>query len=292
MSLNALSRLILVSGLFILATVPHQASAQANSRLKKGSFWSQTQKYGFGMRIGPSVTIPTITDKYQKKDFSAWPRSGYHIGGVVTMPVKLEYTFIAELGIDKVGRKWQSAETGWFYNYHYTMVTASMALRRSVNDIFKSKLSEDVFLSFGPSVSYIAGAGGRITTPNGAETEFRMKFSNENPIQWDNTVGGDLFTYYINKPSRVLFGMDLGLGTDINLTTNQTIYAEIRFNWGHTNLGTKETTNRYNLLNFEDTNQVSLKTISLTGIYTFTYETRRSNQGKSTIKRPNSGRRR
>ena len=153
-----------------------------------------------------------------------------------------------------------------------------MALRRSLNDFFQNKLTEDVFFSIGPSVSYIAGGGGTITTPNGAETQFKMKLTNQDPIIWDGTAGGDLNTYFINKPNRVLFGLDLGLGADVPITRNQTIYAELRFNWGHTNLGTRETTNRFNLLNFEDTNAVSLKTLSLTGIYTFTYETRRSNQ--------------
>ncbi|MFM9075536.1 MAG: hypothetical protein ACKORJ_08245, partial [Bacteroidota bacterium] len=110
-------------------------------------------------------------------------------------------------------------------------------------------------------------------------------------VMWDETANGDLTTYFINKPNRFLFGLDLGLGTDIPVTRNQTIYAEVRMNWGHTNLGTGETTSRFNLLNFEDTMRVSLKTISLTGIYTFTYETRRSKQGKSTLKSPTRKRR-
>ncbi|MFM7327822.1 MAG: hypothetical protein ACKO3B_03720, partial [Bacteroidota bacterium] len=111
---------------------PQVASAQANKKIKKETFWGKTQKYGFGLRTGPSISIPTITDFGQKDDFEPLPRTGYHIGGVVTMPLKLEYTFIAELGYDRVGRKWRSNETDWVYNYHYNLITASMALRRSV----------------------------------------------------------------------------------------------------------------------------------------------------------------
>ena len=276
----------------ILILAPTDSVGQANKRIKKETFWGKTQKYGFGVRVGPSLTIPTITDKPQKGDFTAWPRAGYHIGGVVTMPLKLEYTFIAELGYDRLGRKWKAAETGWFYNYHYDLITASMALRRSINDIFKKELTEDVFFSIGPTVSFLVAGGGNLTTPNGAVTNFKMKMTDQDPVTWDKTANGDLGTYFINKPNRILFGLDLGLGTDIPVTRNQTIYAEVRFNWGHTNLGTRETTNRFNLLNFEDTNQVNLKTISLTGIYTFTYETRRSRQGKSTLKSPSVKRRR
>lgn len=289
---NAFCRLLLAFGLTFLLMSPQQAAAQANKKIKKESFWGKTQKYGFGLRAGPSISIPTITDFGQKDDFSPLPRAGYHIGGVVTMPLKLEYTFIAEIGFDRLGRKWRSSETDWLYNYHYNLITASMALRRSVNDIFKKELTEDLYFTIGPSVSYLAGGAGQLTTPNDATTSFRMKFTNQSPVKWDETANGDLSTYFINKPNRFLFGLDLGLGTDIPVTRNQTIYAEVRMNWGHTNFGTGETTSRFNLLNFEDTMRVSLKTISLTGIYTFTYETRRSKQGKSTLKSPTSNRRR
>ncbi|MFM8348584.1 MAG: outer membrane beta-barrel protein [Bacteroidota bacterium] len=292
MLLNAFCRVLLAFGLTFLLLEPQVASAQANKKIKKETFWGKTQKYGFGLRAGPSISIPTITDFGQKDDFEPLPRTGYHIGGVVTMPLKLEYTFIAELGYDRVGRKWRSNETDWVYNYHYNLITASMALRRSVNDIFKKTLTEDLYFSIGPSVSYLAGGGGQLTTPNDATTSFRMKLTDQNPVMWDETANGDLSTYFINKPNRFLFGLDLGLGTDIPVTRNQTIYAEVRMNWGHTNLGTGETTSRFNLLNFEDTMRVSLKTISLTGIYTFTYETRRSKQGKSTLKSPTRKRRR
>ncbi len=292
MPLNAFCRLLLASGLLFILAAPLESHGQANKKIKKETFWGKTQKYGFGLRVGPSLTIPTITDRSQKEDFRPWPRTGYHIGGVVTMPLKLEYTFIAELGFDRVGRKWQAAETGWYYNYHYNLITASMALRRSINDIFKKELTEDVYFSFGPSVSYLVSGGGKLTTPNGAVTNFRMKLTDQDPVTWDKTANGDLGTYFINKPNRMLLGLDLGFGTDIPVTRNQTIYAEVRMNWGHTNIGTRETTNRFNLLNFEDTMQVSLKTISLTGIYTFTYETRRSRQGKSTLKNSSGKRRR
>lgn len=71
---NAFCRLLLAFGLTFFLMSPEHATAQANKKIKKETFWGKTQKYGFGLRAGPSISIPTITDFGQKDDFSPLPK--------------------------------------------------------------------------------------------------------------------------------------------------------------------------------------------------------------------------
>lgn len=269
-------------GIFILMTffileTPHLCGAQATSKLKKDTYWSNTQKFGVGFKIGPTVTIGSITNKPDKERLTALPKIGFNVSTELTMPLKGGFVFASEFGYQKGGRKMNIMESGWTVDYDYNFLTAAMALRKSMQIALREDLKGEIYFGVGPNISWFMGPGkGAINTPNGGYSPFTIEYNNFNPNVW-----GDFTRYFINDPNRFLFGLDLSIGGDAPLNLKQKLYGEVRFTWGHTNLGTRQTDTHLNILNFEDTMLMNLKTLSFNVIYTYGFETRKSKEGKT-----------
>src|SRR6267154_1557351 len=99
---------------------------------------------------------------------------------------------------------------------------------------------------------------------------------------------GDPMTYESKKISsrecsltsgRIL---DIGVGIDANITKTQRLHTELRFTYGHTYLGAKNSSSHIEILGFEDNLQANLKTLSLTVSYMFDFDLKKSKMGKST----------
>ena len=276
---------LLVTAFMVVSA--HLAIAQATSKMKKDTYWSNTQKYGLGFRIGPTITIGSINNKADKEILSTLPKFGFNLSSQLTMPLKGSYTFAAELGYQRGGRKMKITESDWVVDYDYNFITSAMALRKTIQIALREDLKGEIYFGVGPNVSWFIGPGrGKIITPNGGESKFKIEYNNYDPDAW-----GDFSRYFVNDPNRLLFGLDLSIGGDAPVNLKQKLYGEVRFTWGHTNLGTKQTDTHLNILNFEDTMFVNLKTISFSLIYTYGFETRRNNKGGSTLKKKPQGRR-
>ena len=261
--------------------------SQADKKIKKDTYWSNTQKYSFGFRMGPTVTIGSITNKEDREILSTLPKTGFTASGILTMPLQKDFSFAAEVGYQRGGRKMKINESDWITDFDYNFLTSAMALRKTIGLNLREDLKGEIYFGVGPSVSWFIGPGdGKIITPNGGVSEFTTEYNNYDPNAW-----GDFNRYFVNDPNRLLFGLDLSLGGDAPINMKQKLYGEVRFTWGHTNLGTRQTDTHLNILNFEDTMFVNLKTISFSLIYTYGFETRRNKQGKSTLGRKPQGRR-
>lgn len=267
--------------LALLSSNPAEGQSINGVKGKADTYWSRSQKIGFGLRAGPNVTLATITDKAAKPLFGTLPKSGFSIAGVMTMPLKENYSFYSELGYLRSGRIMKIIEMDWQSDFTYNFITTSMGLRRAVNIRLRDNLKGEIFLSVGPNINYLMGGKGKLITP-GNDMDFDLEFNNYDEAQW-----GDFTRNFINDPNRFLFGIDMGIGGEAPLSDRQKLFAEFRFTWGHTNLGTRETVNKLEVLNYDDTLLCNLKTFSFNLIYTYTYDRRQSKQGKSTIRQPN-----
>lgn len=276
---------IAIGALLILACVAGAPKTFGQSikgvKGKADTYWSKSQKIGFGFRIGPTTTVATVTDKFAKPLFSTLPKSGFVVAGVMTMPLKENYSFYSDLGYQRSGRIMKILDMGWQSDFTYHFLTTSMGLRREVDIRLNDNLKGQVYLHVGPNITYLMGGKGKLIT-QGQNLDFDLEFNNYDSGQW-----GDFSRNFINKPNRFLFGIDLGIGGEAPLSAKQKLFAEFRFTWGHTNLGSRESTNKLEILNYEDTLLCNLKTFSFNLIYTYTYDRRQSKQGKSTMRQSN-----
>jgi hypothetical protein len=230
----------------------------------------EPQRFSIGIKAGPSVTYATYPDATQRDQFSSQPKLGYGAMGFIIFPLSgTRYTFLTEAGYAIRGRKVKITNGGLINNATYQFAEVSMGLRRSFNLKVRKYIPSKWFINVGPNVQYwVSGKGKFVTTP------YDIKFNVE--------PNGDIFTNFLTKPNRWLFGADVGIGADAPISKRQTIRIELRVTLGQTFLGKKGSASNYGSLSWEDTLKTNLKTISLTGAYTLDFDMRARKMGKST----------
>lgn len=285
--------LYLITAVIVLGTITADAQTRNGVKGKSDTYWSRSQKFGFGLRAGPTLTFATVTDRFEKPKFGTLPKSGFTLAGVMTMPLKEDYTFYTEAGYLRSGRIMKILEMGWQSDFTYHFLTTSMGLTRAVNIRLREDLQGELFLSVGPNITYLMGGSGKlITGSQGGTTNFNLDIHNRVATRQDSQRWGDFRNNYIYNPNRFLFGMDFSIGGEAPLGAKQKLFAEFRFTWGHTNLGTRETSNKLEIVNYDDTMFVNLKTVSFNLIYTYDYDRRKSMQGRSTESRTKNSKKR
>ena len=283
----------LITLVFTAGALSTEAQTRNGIKGKSDTYWSRSQKFGFGLRAGPTLTFATVTDKFDKPKFGTLPKAGFTVAGVMTMPLREGYSFYTEAGYLKSGRIMKILETGWQSNFTYHFLTSSMGLTRGVNIRLREDLQGEFFFSIGPNITYMMGGSGKlITGSQGGTSEFDLKIKNRVATREDSQRWGDFRYNYIFNPNRFLFGLDMSIGGEAPLSAKQKLFAEFRFTWGHTNLGTRETSNKLEIVNYDDTMFVNLKTVSFNLIYTYDYDRRKSKQGKSTESRSSKNKKR
>jgi len=231
------------------------------------------QNFSAGFKMGPSITWAMFGDKEAKDDFSSSPKLGYLIDGVIEFPLKNKYSFITEGGFKQAGRKIKFNDGTWQNNATYRFVDLSMALRKSFNVRIKKNVSTRCFVNAGPNINYWLSGNGNVKT---------TALGNKYDVIFNQTPDANFHHNYMNDVNRWLFAMDLGIGTDANITKTQRLLIELRFGYGHTYIGKKTGTSKLDILGFEDNIKANFKTLTLTGCYVFDFDLRKSKFGKST----------
>ena len=239
--------------------------------------WSVSITYGqnfsMGLKLGPSVTWSAFADKEAKQNFNSEPKVGYIIDGIISFPLKKNYSFFSEFGFKQSGRKIKFNDDTWENNANYRFIDLSMALRKSFNVRIKKDVSTRCFFNAGPNINYWLDGKGKIKT-QALSSAYEVIFNQEPNANFRHN--------YMNDVNRWLFGIDLGVGTDANITKTQRLLFELRFTYGHTYLGKKTGSSTIDLLGFQDNIKSNFKTLTFTACYFFDFDMRKSKFGKST----------
>jgi hypothetical protein len=257
-------RSIFILTIAIFSTLPLELFGQERKQAP------EPQRFSIGIKVGPSVTFASYPDETQRDQFSSRPKFGYGAMAFVIFPLsKTRYSFLTEAGYAIRGRKFKIEKGGLINNATYQFAEMSMGLRRSFDLKIKKNLPSKWFVNVGPNVQYwVSGKGKFVTT----------KYD----IVFDVPPNGDIFTNFLTKPNRWLFGADIGIGADAPINRRQTVRLELRVTLGQTYLGKKGSASNYGSLSWEDSLKTNLKTISFTGAYTLDYDMRARKMGKST----------
>lgn len=261
-----------------------------------GAPLAYSQKFALGVKAGASLSISSFGDKDDKDAFTNMWKPGYFGAGLVNFPLKDNISFQTEAGFSKRGRKIEFNEGTWDNNADYQFIDASMMLRKS----YPLKWSENVrgtwFFNIGPRISYWLSGKGTVTTggtfvdpadgikkiSKGGAYDYKIKFS----APPESPDAPDFNTMYITDANRWLFGLDIGVGVDAPTTALQRFGFEVRFTYGHTFYGGKDSAfNR--TLGFMDNLRANEKIISFSLAYTLNKDLRAGKKGKSTKKETN-----
>jgi len=260
-----INRLSKVLFLLLIIFLNNEAIAQPSQ--------PQLPQYSIGLLGGPNLTYATYGDRDTQKHFKPGVIAGYSVGGFIKFPLKDRYSFISELSFAQKGRATNFNEN-WNNKTIFHLIGMDMALRKSFRIKLKEKAPMNFFLGAGPNIEYILNAHGRVKVTPGGVSRYDVVFN--------GTPDSDFRYDYFTDANRWLFGLDLRLGGDAAITANQRIYLEVRFTWGQTFIGGKNSTSYMEIIGFEDDLKFNMKTLNLVAYYAFDFDLKKSRMGKST----------
>lgn len=237
------------------------------------SFSGAAQSFSLGIKAGALASWGAFGDRDQKDTFSTKLGPGYTAGFQIGFPLKNNYLFLAEAAYTKKTRRLLFNADTWENRSVYQFAEATMLLRKNFKFYLKKNVPSEWFFSIGPEISYwLTSKGKIIVNPPGFPYEG----------VFDKDADGNFNNMYYHDVNRYLFSLVVGVGFKAPMPRNQHIATELRFVSGHTHLGTKNSSH-IEILGYDDTLMMNLKSINLVVTYTFDFNIQQSRKGKSTL---------
>lgn len=241
------------------------------------------QKFSLGVKAGTSMSWTSFGDKADRHDFTSKLKFGYSGSGLISFPLKNNYSCVIEGGISQRGRRILFGNDQIENKAIYQFLDGTLLLRRS----FPLNLGKNVpgtwFINMGPHISYWISGKGKIGPTGTPTTSYTVVFDRTYTGAIDNKM-------YLNNINRYLFGIDIGIGMTAPIRSTQRIGCELRFTTGHTFFGDKNSAS-YSYVDFEDNLRANEKMLSFSVMYLFDFDLKSSKKGKST-KDKDTGRKR
>ena len=127
------------------------------------------------------------------------------------------------------------------------------------------------FLGLGPNISYFLGGSGTLETQGGTH-EYKISFGGKE---------GDYEYLTFSDVNRWQWGLDFNIGVISPLKNNRKLVTTVRFTYGHTQLGT-ENSSAMPILGFTDNLAHSYRILNLSFAYLFNVDLGLLRKGKST----------
>jgi hypothetical protein len=233
------------------------------------------QQYSLGIKGGPLAVQANFGDKDDKDQFSHEPKVGYYVAGLVSFPLKKNYSFLTEFGFSQKGRKIKFNNDTWENDATYYFGDAAMMLRKSFPFHLGKNVPSTWFVNVGPHISYWIGGHGKVSA--GGSYNYDIVWG-PMPIE---PAEPDFDKMYLTDVNRWLFGIDVGVGFLAPLRNKTKLITELRFTSGHTYFGTK-TSAANRTLGFTDNLRSNEKVLSLTVAYVIDVNVQENRKGKST----------
>lgn len=234
-----------------------------------------TQKFSLGVKAGPLMTWSVFGDSYEGRNTDNKLKLGYYGAGIISFPLKNNYSCVIEGGFSQKGRKVIFEDKKNDATYYF--VDAALLLRKSFHIQLGKNIPATCFINVGPHVSYWLGGKGKIGYKDGDGTPYKVVFADTFILSQSKFK-----TMYLVEANRWLFGADIGIGMTAPIRSTQRVLTELRFTWGHTFYGGRSSA-RYNWVDFTDTNMRSNeRVISFTVAYMFDFDLREAKKGRST----------
>lgn len=228
------------------------------------------------MRVGPKIGSALIWQKFsfpnEPADIGSILKLGYGFGISVDKQILEGLSFHTELMYSMLGRKSDVQAEGYIHDsqFNYWEVPVLISL------IFANGQSNsgqyDFFFTLGPNFKYFTGGKGVIGR---TELEYKVVF---------DEIGSDIHKMYLNDVSRILIGLDIGVGMIYPVTKEQDVSIELRYTHGHSQFGDQNSDSHIDIPNFFDDLEAKMRVIRLSATYNVYLDARRRKKGKSISK--------
>jgi hypothetical protein len=206
-------------------------------------------------------------------DYDPKFKLGYYAAGIISFPLKKDFSAVIEGGFSRKGRKVVIDEGFGTNNSNSYFFDGVLLLRKA----FKFYISEDVpadwFVNIGPHISYWISGSGKYYNQS-----YDFVFADS-----INTNDNGFTSMYLVDANRWLFGLDIGVGFDAPLKKTSRVLAELRFTWGHTFYGGgEESVWLSNAANFQDDLRANERILTFTVCYMWDVDLQARKKGRST----------
>lgn len=258
MTTKIISKGLILTGIMV-ATFFHSASAQ---------------EFALGLKAGPLFSWSVYGDQDDALEFDSKATPGFYAAGIISFPLKNNYSCILEGGFSQHGRSIRFNEGNGKNTATYSFTDAVLLLRKGFAIRLGKDVPSSVYFNIGPHINYWLSGKGRIGTVENDGAAYTVVFDQEPDL-------GQFDKMYLNNINRWMFGLDLGVGLEAPITKTQHLQVELRFTSGHTFYGQRNSAT-YSWVEFEDNLRANEKVLSLTASYTFGFNIQESKKGKST----------
>lgn len=250
-----------------------------------GSFPLYSQIMHIGLKAGPQMTWMASDDKSFKEQVKINPRIGYNAGFVLSFKVKERYFLHTEYifstkGKVNIGRIDPALEDRVTYQYIEVPMLYNIHFRGKVGGSRQFKW----YAGAGPLFSYWLGGKGWLNSDEFAENGFA-------PFEYKIRFGergediGEYYIIYVNDVKRFQLGFNLGGGIMLEPATGGKIMFDLRFDLGHTWMGTPTSTDYVLPVTYDDNLKARNLALRFSVMYIFerNLDKKVRNKGKSGV---------
>ncbi|MBL6444786.1 PorT family protein [Fulvivirga sp. 29W222] len=231
------------------------------------------QKFSLGLAGGTHIYKVAFHHDEEESFFKSKNKLGYKLGGFIEFPLENNFSWSTEAYYSKKGRKVSYYNGAITNNADYNFYEISVLLRKGYDMAVSSKLKGELFFNIGPNVNYWSSGSGTIDA--NVDLDYEVKFQEPD---------GNVFVNSINDANRWLFGLEAGVGAEIRVYDTQFFEVELRYTYGQTYLGGKDSST-IPILAFEDSLRSNYRVLSMILRYGVDIDLKNARKGKSTIKR-------
>ena len=241
------------------------------------SIQSFSKEVFLGPKLGFSIHKASFNFSEDEEIFDQKLRVGYQIGGAFTMPLQNIFAFHTELYFTKKGKKTIILENNLENQSSYYYLEAPVLLRLNFEGGASPAGSYKFHFDIGPTLSYWLGGSGTV----GLEgfKKYKVVFAKDTSA----VAGPD--ELMITGANRLQWGLNLGVGIEYPIVRKQTLFADVRYVIGHSNLIESEGSSSFDLFGYDDDLNVHYRQFVISVSYMFSYDWRLGLKGKSTIKK-------
>lgn len=252
-------------------------------------------QYWVGPKVGYHYTVHDYQSPSYDQDYKISNDHNFEAGVVVTYTASERYAVHGELYFEQIGNHVRNKREENFFvdsksSFHY--LSLPVLLRVSVG-----KGNVHWYFNGGPKLSYWIGGNGVLQfTDDGSirldgieEVNYKVTFTES------DASGVDDGAYFVNKSNRIQYALTIGGGFYLDLINGARLMFDLRYNWGHSNMGFNKgresndgktifTGNEKNIpeSGYQENYEYTHNTLSLSVAYMFEYDLNLKRKGSST----------
>lgn len=240
-------------------------------------------QFWFGPKIGGQFTKHSYQAKDYSKQYDVDKDLNWHAGFALQYTTEQRFAVHTELIYQKVrNRVRNKVDTAVLdHRTDYTFLTTSMHGRFAFMEGVVS-----LYGLFGPRLSYWVNGSGSYVSQEASDNfgvpggSYTVEFS-------DNLGGAGNQTLVVPRPNRLQYGLDVGIGTLIDLASGQRLAVEVKYGIGHSNMGFNDDLELVEGITYKPNIQFANDMVVFSVSYLFGYNPTDRRKGSSTNKLSN-----